>query len=1192
MNYIKLILIVALTTTTINLSAQRYSVNYKRADMTQVMNDLRKKTGYEFVAQKQLLDRVEPITCSYKNLTLQQLFNRIFNQHANLDYEIVQKTVIIKAQSLQQAHVIRTVIGCVTDEEGQPLVGATVRVKDEKGAAVTDADGRFSIAVEGKFPVLTVSCIGCKEQDVRVPANGKKLIMITLKADAQLMDEVVVTGYQKLKRETTTGAYNTVTAKEMQNRYAATVLERLEGYVPGMVNYNNGNGSALTIRGVGSFTANTSPLVVVDGLPIEGSVETVNPYDIEHITVLKDAAAASIYGARASNGVIVITTKRANNERLSIDFNADVTVNEHVNYDNFGWATAAEMIELERYNFDYMRTNADQTAFNNLLDYYNNRRGALSKVSRLLVENYLGKLTNAQLESTLNQWSNNNYRKEWQQAMERQQVMQQYNLSLRTKGKALTSSIVLNYKTNNMGVPNRFDNTLTFAYRGDVQILPNFSMALGANVVSQRTKTQIAELPDWSGITAFQPYETMYNADGSPAEMEADVYLGEATLNNPKFGFKPVWFNAINEVNRNFTRERNTNIRSYIHATYNILPEWSVNAQFQYEDAYAKTQKYREGESYIMRQLYNLYTVEQQTPVVDEDTGEMVMDNKISHLIPDGGRLDVNAREGAHYTFRLQTDFAKTFANKHEVEAAAGFEFRQSHINATTNLFLGYDEQSQTNSNALVNFGQLYNLQGTTSALGPNYMLYGAPTGDDFNSHDVLHRFYSLYFTGGYTYDRRYSASVSYRVDKADLFGADPKFRGRPLWSLGASWNLHNERFLSKVNWVDALKIRLSYGLTGNIDQNVSSYLTATVGTNFINGSKEATLNTPPNDVLRWEKTASWNLGVDFSFWHNRLSGSVDIYRKQATDLLATTDLDPTTGWNFLTINNGAALNKGVEVQLMADIVRPASKRAIGLKATLNFAYNRNKVTKVSHLPASGYEALESSTLHSGYPIHALFSYRFAGMAQKDDLQFFTWRDAANQIHYTDISDAQFTPNDIVYSGGLDPETVVGFMPEITYKGFALSAMLACYGGHYMRVRTDDWSTEGTIYGYQYSNFRNIDAVPAAYLNFWRTGDVSKYPANGALGGPKVIGNHTFMDANVQPADYVKLRNLVLTYAFPNSICRSMGIQNLSLRLQMNNVATFVRNKQNIDPEANNPITGTTLVRTPRSFTMGVNLTF
>ncbi len=549
--------------------------------------------------------------------------------------------------------------------------------------------------------------------------------------------------------------------------------------------------------------------------------------------------------------------------------------------------------------------------------------------------------------------------------------------------------------------------------------------------------------------------------------------------------------------------------------------------------------------------------------------------------------MNTNTSEGAYWTFRAQTDYSKVFAKKHEVTATAGFEFRESKTKTYGNLLLGYDPQTQTNSNGMVNMGELKDLSGSVSALGPNYTMYGAPDASGFTTSDVLHRFYSLYVMGNYVYDRRYSASFSYRVDKTDLFGADPEFRGRPLWSVGLSWNIHNEDFMKQYTWVDALKLRASYGLTGNIDQTISSYLTATIANNYVNGDKYASLNTPPNDQLRWEKTASWNLGVDFSLWQNSLSGSLDLYRKEGSDLLTVTDLDPTTGWTQLTINNGEALNTGFELQLNGTILRPASRDGLGINASLNFAYNKNEVTSVNHEPTSGAEALKSTTFHVGYPIHSLFSYRHAGLESEGNMQFYKWYDSKGEVHKSSISSDEFTVEDAVYSGSLDPKYIASFTPELTYKGFTLSAMFSYYGGHHMRAHTADWTSDGNMYGYKFPT--NLESFPKSYLNYWRTGDKTRYPANGYL-SENVTGrfNTQFMDANVVPADYMKLRNLVIGYNFNKSICQTLGVNELRLRIQMNNLVTWERNNVGIDPEANNPYTGIPLKETPRSYTMSL----
>lgn len=1156
-------------------SQQTYSVSYESQSVEQVIKDLRKMTGYQFVYKKETLQGTPLITCSYKDATLQQLLDRIIYEEGGLDYEISNGTIVLKKASKNRPYFKRIVTGIVTDQDDEPLPGAAVMVRGTQSGVTTDLEGAFSLMVEGKEPVLDVSFIGMKPSSVKLNSRTEKFIYVRLEVDAKMLEEILVTGYQNIKRENATGSYQLISSKSLEQRYTGDVTSNLEGKIPGLVSYNNGfnegGESALAIRGIGSFNANTNPLVVVDGLPVEGGLASVNPYNIENITVLKDASASSIYGARASNGVIVITTKRAKNDRLEVNFSADLTISEKNDYGYMKWADAQQLVELERKNFQYVRYAPGGSAWQSVQNYYRDNPYGLSPVVRLLMAKEKGAITADQLDSQLSALGKNNYYKEWQDAWERPQITHQYNLALRNQGKYINSSIVLNYRGDNRGVRKENDNTLTFSYRGDLNLTKWLALEFGANVINQRTKQHISS--EWNSITSFAPYQSMYNVDGTPAQMEAGAWLQEPALTNNVLGLKPETYNLLDELGRNFDKSRETNIRSYIHATATILDGWTVGGMFQYEDIYSKSEAYQEAESYDMRHLYNLYTATDGT-----------------HYLPDGGMLRSRTSEGAYYTFRAQTDYSHTFGGKHAVEALAGFEFRQSRYKSNSSLLLGYDDLSQTNNMGTTNLGLLKDLDGTTSALGSFYSMYGAPSGEQYTSSDVLHRFYSIYFNGNYTYDHRYSASFSYRVDKTDLFGADPKFRGRPLWSVGASWNIHNEAFMQQVKWIDALKLRASYGLTGNIAQDFSSYLTATVGVNEINGVRYAALNTPPNDQLRWEKTASLNIGLDFAILKGRLTGSFDYYRKKGSDLLTTTDLDPTTGWTSLTINNGKLLNTGVELQLNGEILQAKNRDRLGISASLSIAYNKNEVTSVNHEATSGSEALLSYTLHKGYPVHSLFSYQFAGMKEIRGIQYFGWTGHDGQTHYSDIETEEFTPQDVVYCGSLDPKVSLSFTPTITWKGFTLSAMFMYYGGHVMRARVEDWTSDGSAYGYR--SLSTVEAVPASYLNYWTSDTRDQYPANGYPGSTNVVGSYQYPDANVVPADYLKLRNLVLGYDFPKSITRKLHVQALRLRLQANNLWTWKRNSLGIDPEACNPVTGDTSLKTPRSYTMSLNVTF
>ena len=1175
LKYLILCLLAIVALPTMAQDEKTYTVTYEEAAIETVMRDITRRTGYEFVYQKAVIAGAPKVTGIFRDATLSQLLNRTLVAQCGLEYELVKKTIVLRRPSKKTRFVKRNVTGMVIDEDSGPLPGVFVRLRGTNAGAVTDVDGQFTLMVEGNDPVLDFTCVGMKPVSQHVSAKGEKFLAVTMETLDNLMDEVLVTGYQNIKRENATGAYQLINAKTLEQRYTGDVISNLEGRVPGLVGYDTGMGdggeAALTIRGTGSFNAATNPLVVVDGLPVEGGLSSVNPYNIESITVLKDAAAASIYGARASNGVIVVTTKRAQKDRLEVEFNADLQVSEHNDYADLHWANAEQLIQLERNNFQFVRYNPNQSAFQNVLSYYQTNPFGLSPIQRLLMDNYTGVISRENLETQLALLGRNDYVRQWQDAVERTQITNQYNLALRNQGRFLNSSIVVNYKGDNLGRTREHDRALTLSYRGDAKVTKWLGVDFGINLINDRQRTHISS--EYTAANSFAPYRSMYNADGTPAAMEAGAYLQEPSLANPALGLKSEAFNLLDEVRRNFNNRRETNIRSYVHARADLLKGWSVSGMFQYEDIYSKSEAYSEAESYDMRHLYNLYTATDGT-----------------HYLPDGGLLRSSTSEGAYYTFRAQTDYARELKKKHNLEALAGFEFRESHFKSANNVMLGYDDRSQTNNMGQTNLGQLKDISGQTSALGKFYSMYGAPEGTDYTTSDVLHRFYSIYGNANYTYDSRYVASVSARVDKADLFGADPKFRGRPLWSVGGSWNIENERFMKDVDWVDALKLRASYGLTGNIAQDFSSYLTATVGVNEINGARVATLNTPPNDQLRWEKTASLNVGVDFALWGGRLTGAFDVYRKQGSDLLTTTDLDPTTGWTSLTINNGCMRNNGVELQLNGDILRPKNRNQLGISASLSIAYNRNKVTSVNHAATTGAEALLPWTLHEGYPVHSLFSYRFAGMQMKDGLQYFGWTDANGQLHLADTDNEEFTPADVVYSGSLDPKVSASLMPQLTWRGFTLTAMLAYYGGHVMRARAEDWTADGSQYGY--ASLSVVDAVPEAYLNYWLYPDSDRYPANGYAGSTNVVGNGQYADANVVPADYMKLRNVVVGYEFAKDVCKRLHLQNLRLRAQVNNLCTWTRNKLDVDPEACSPVTGTSMLRTPRSYTFSVQATF
>jgi len=1205
------------------LAQNRYSASFRNASAEAAISILKKSTGYDFVYHKDLLkDNSRTISGTFKNVTLDDLLEGTIGQQLGLTYRVVDKSVSLSSPGKTSYVFDAAVHGVVVDSNGEPLPGATIMLKGTHYGVSADIDGRFSIQIHHTDPELEVSYVGMYPRTIALTVNNiSKSLKVVLETNVSTMDEVVVTGYQSFKRENATGSYTIVSGDELNKRHNTDIASSLEGNIPGLVkskNSSNTGENSLVIRGVGTFQASSAPLVVVDGLPIEGGIETVNTYDIKSITVLKDASAASIYGARASNGVIVITTKQADKDKLSIDFNADLSITGKYDYSKAGWASAAQLIQLEKLNWQGMLDN-DPDQLQSLISQYNNDlRNGISPVTRMFIDNYLGGISTEAMNTTLDSWATRNYRKEWQDATERSRVSQMYNISLRNQGNILASSFTFNYSDDNLGMKKENQRALQFRYKGDLKAAKWLDLSFSVNVIHNRSKRNA--IGGYDGINSFRPYESMFNADGSLARMDAASLLDNPKYSNPEFGLKDHSFNLLDEIGLNSNKSVSTNIRAYVHALFHLPVEgWNASVMYQHEDINSSHETEYMANSYYARDIYNRYTTGGVTSVW-EDSGVDIMDYLMNpgnyddsysyydpntfemfygpdgnlivkhlvektlpteHHVPDGGMLSTNDSHSRYYTFRAQTDYARTFAEKHDISVLAGFEYRENKTNGHSNYLLGYDHQTMTNQNVFADWSFI-NGFGQQGILGNEVPPSGLYAQNMFTTDETLHRYYSYYFTGSYVYDSRYSVFGSYRVDKTDLFGTDPKFRGRPLWSVGASWNAHNESFMQPFTWLDALKLRLSYGLTGNIDPNATSYMVATIWPNRFNGGNYGEVSQAPNDQLRWEKTSTWNGGIDFALFGYRLNGSVDAYRKYGTDLLTDVGIDITAGWpDNLLLNAGEMLNTGFEIQLNGRILQARSRRQVAVDLGLTFSYNHNKVKKVYFHPNTGSE-FRSMKLKEGYPLNTCVMVDYAGFQNIDGVTYGTWRDHNGEVHNTSLGSADFTIDDCVYMGTYTPVWTGAVMPEVSWQGFTLSAMMHYYGGHVMNTDPRVWDT---FYGGTSGYAAN---TPASALDYWN-GVEGTMPNGYAVKylnyNTATIGAADYR--NIESANYLKLRSITLSYEFERKLIRRIGLNDLRLRFQIDNVATWARNSRGWDPEATRPVNGLP-IKTPATYTMSL----
>jgi len=1054
----------------------------------------------------------------------------------------------------------RGVSGRVTDNNGDPLIGATVNVPGTNKMAVTDEDGNFNIPDANPNDEIVISYIGKKTLKRKA---GNKRLNIIVDDDDNLVGEVIVTGYQDIQKSKMTGSAVTISSAKLDERYTPNIMDNLEGRVAGLSTY----GGKLTIRGTSSLYAEASPLLVVDGLPIEGSIEDLNPYDIESVNVLKDAAATAIYGARASNGIIVITTKNAKEKgKINIDFTSNLTVYEKRNMDyndNF-YMNAEQQVGVESAYWNYYFFNnegevSDPTGATESKMLYS----PVSPIQYAYYQLAKGQITQDQLNSKLESLKKNNYAKEYADNIMRRQVMQQYNLALRSRSDKSSQNLILNYKQDNTGMVNAYDREFNISYKGIFDIAKWLTATVNVNGIIGRSKESSSEDVGGTSLSAWRmpAYMSLYDENGDYEW--CNTYFGSKYSNfEQNSAFNTMRYNPLEDLYENTLTTKRQNLRLHGSLLFRIIDGLTAETQFVYENSFTNARDIATANSFKYRQLVNGF-------VTQNSSGQY------EYPIPNsGGMMRTTNANGDYWTWRGQLNYNKTFG-KHAINALAGLEFRETLYKGEYGLMLGYDDQLQNSSTALINYKDLSTQTSSTAFYNGNY--YPKQFGYDEYIADYMqpitevhHRYASGYFNVTYTYDERYNVFASFRKDYADVYGLNVKFRGKPLWSVGGAWNINNESFIKPIDWINILKLRFSYGVTGNIYQGATSYMTAAVeGNNRYTMLPYATVESPANPELKWEQTRTTNVGIDFSFIGNRLRGSLDWYHKVGKDLFSYKTLDPSTGFTSMFMNAASMKNDGIELQLTYDWYRSANPKGFSWTTTYTASYNKNKITSVENDATRAYE-LTSNPYVVGYPQSALWSYQFAGIDSETNLGQTLWLDSDGIARHN----AQGTGvSAMVYSGQSEPKTIMGLDNTWRYYGFSLSILMAYYGGHKMRCLQ-----EVETFGMPFSSLASY------FLNAWTPENPTNTPGIGRYGSNSLGSEPRYSDISVRSADFVKIRNIVLGYEFPKTMLRNLGINRLALRFQIDNPKyLWVKNSVHVDPE-------TLGVRNPSAFIFGLNI--
>ena len=863
----------------------------------------------------------------------------------------VEKVMGSVALTEQQAS--QYIKGTVLDENNEPVVGANVIIKGTSNGTVTDVNGKFSLNVrEGQ--TIVVSFIGYVSQEITV--SGKKQYTVDLEPESQLIDEVIVTGYQTISKERAAGSFSIVNQKDMEDKLQTNILDRMEGMVAGM----KVNGSTPEIRGISTLNANKTPLYVVDGIPYEGSLDAINPSDIVNVTVLKDASAASIYGAQSANGVIVITTRSGEQGKPKVRYNGSIKFEPLPDRDYMNLMSSAELVDLQKVLFNCYHNTYDPTS-----------PSFTNEVYDLLYRNEAGELSDSELESQLDVYRNRDrYDQIKDEFVRRSNTTHQHNLSISGGSDIYKYALSANFQQNLPHAKEQKTNRYGFNFKNQFDFFKWLHVDLGIlnSTVSQDYDNGFS---GYSYLYSGPSYRMIRNEDGSPAQwyMTGKSQREIDRLNG--LGLYDETFYPVNGVNTAHYQDKQQYWNINLGATFKIIKGLTFDVRYQTEMTNSYTKQYNSINHYSVTSMINNATV-------------LNSDGTTTHYIPEGGNLSEYWGKDHSYTLRAQINFSRDFKKKHSIQVIAGAE-RRKVVNQTTQLYkYGYDDNSLS-WKAIDELAMGQGIRGTQSTSGSFYFSTYRLGTDGFTYDD--NRYVSFYGNASYTYNNRTTLTGSIRIDQSNLFGTDPKYQYKPLWSVGLQHII-----LENKGVLDRLAGRLTYGINGNVAKDTGPYMiVADDGTNYYTNEYQAYVVSAPNPMLRWEKTKLVNVGVDFNLFGNRLNGSLEFYNKATSDLLGNRLVDSTFGWTSLMLNYGSYQNR------------------------------------------------------EGYPMSSIFAIRYAGLDSEGNPTAYK----ADGTVINSVNDLE--AEDLVYKGTTIAPYSSSLTARFGYKNFDLSMMFVYYGGNVMR---------------------------------------------------------------------------------------------------------------------------------------------
>lgn len=1170
-------------------SQAKMNIQMENATIEQVLERVQELSEYNIIYDYEYVKDLDKIDVDFSDASLNDVLYGIL-KNTKLDYRLENDMIVLfpreivkpakeeEAETTQQENQQRRVKGCVKDADGNTLPGLTVVVKGTGKGWVTDHNGVFSLVLNDDENVLVFSFVGMKTVKV-VLDKAQTWVDVKMEQDVESLGEVVITGYEKIDKRKLTSSVFSIDAESVVEPVGLSIDKMLQGKVPGMsvmqATSTPGAAPKIRIRGSSSILGNREPIWVVDGIilsdPVKisnadlnsmdkvnligNAISFLNPQDIERIDVLKDAAATAIYGTKAANGVIVVTTKKGKAGKMLVNYSLSTSIKERPSYRKLNLMNSDERVqlsqEIEKRGLDFTSEGNPLIGYEGLLNDFWNKDISYDEFNR---------------QVDLIRSANT----DWFGELLRTPISQTHNVSI-SGGDETTTYYVSGSIANDKGVQlntNAKKHTLNATISSNITEKLKLNVGLNTSFGKTNRTHNSVDLMNYAYNTSRAI--RLYNEDGSLFYYPGSVAITEGVPGESEY----IYYNILNELEHSGYVQENNTLNTNIQLDYKLNDNFNISGQFAYNTSNISDEEWADEQSYYI-------TDKRQVPY-----GYAIPDGAKQNITnPFGGEYSMSSVKSKTITGKLGLNYSKSF-DKNSIDVMLGSDIRSERYEGFSKMQFGY--YPERGKSFAVDVPLEYSAYHTFIS-GPDY----AP-----DLTDNLTNTLSFYGVLRYSFANKYTVNFNMRTDGSNKFGQDKNTRFLPVWSLSGRWNIAQENFVrDNLKFIDALAMKVSYGFQGNVHEDQTPNMILKQGQfdaraqQFVN-----TLVKYPNNLLTWEKTKSYNIGTDFSLFNGFVSGGFEYYLKRGEDQVVSKKVTPTNGGDSFVINEGNIENEGWDLSLNFNLV---NTKDISWNLSLNTGRNKNKVTNSGNPELEDWRKyLDGSLIRDGYSVNSFYSYRFNGLDQQG-LPTFNGMEFLDDDYDGDInSRIAAIHSAMAYSGKREPVTIGGFSTSVRYKRVMFSSSFSYALGNKIRLynlydnknqtlpmpiqnMSDEfvkrWQNPGD------ENYTNIPVVSDLELR-------ADHEDNFRTVAKNYWQMYNQSDLRVVSGDYLRCSSLSLSYSLAQGLVEKMRLSNCSVNFSCNNVFTIASSKlRGQSPDA---FGGTRTIPPQRTYSFTLNVSF